>query len=405
MRVDFSLPDISELEIQAVSDALRSGWITTGPKTKQFECEIATWCGTSRAVSFNSATAALEMCLRALGVGPGDEVITSAYTYTASCSVIYHVGATPVLVDTAPGSYQMDLDALAEAITSRTKVVIPVDIAGVMCDYGALFDALKAVKGRFSPQPGTLQELFDRVIVLADGAHSFGASYQGRPSGSVADFTAFSFHAVKSLTTAEGGALAWRDRAGLDNEALYRQFMLLSLHGQNKDALAKTALGSWEYDIVAPYYKCNMTDVAAALGLAQLERYPRLLARRRELLERYAAALISDNIELIEHYTEQSSSSGHLCLVRLLGKSLAFRNRLIERMAAREIACNVHYKPLPLHTAYRERGFDIARFPHAYDQYANEVTLPLHTLLSDEALQYVIDAFGQSYGECVQSGV
>jgi dTDP-4-amino-4,6-dideoxygalactose transaminase len=405
MRIDFSPPDITEAEVQAVADALRSGWITTGPRVAEFEQRLAAWCETPRVVCFNSATAALECALHLLGIGPGDEVITSAYTYTASASVICHVGATPVLVDTAPNSYEMDYEALAARVTERTKAVIPIDIAGVMCDYDVLGAALTSVSSRFRPTPGTLQEAFEQPIILADGAHSFGASYRCVPSGSVADFTAFSFHAVKNLTTAEGGALAWRAREGLDNDALCRQLRLLSLHGQDKDALAKTKAGGWEYDVIAPFYKCNMTDVSAALGLAQLERYPQLLARRRAILERYCEALTSDDINILPPYTERGESSGHLCLMRLTGKGEAFRNRFIERMAEREVSCNVHYKPLPLLTAYRRLGFAIEDFPHAFAQYANEVTLPLHTRLTDEQVAYVIESVKASYGECVREGV
>ncbi|MDR2586948.1 MAG: DegT/DnrJ/EryC1/StrS family aminotransferase [Coriobacteriales bacterium] len=404
MRIEFSPPDITEAEIAAVADALRSGWITTGPRVKRFEQELASWCETPKVACLNSATAALECGLRLLGIGPGDEVITSVYTYTASASVICHVGATPVLVDTAPGSYEMDYEALAAAVTSRTKAVIPVDIAGVMCDYDTLFATLANVAERFSPTPGTLQETFNRPIVLADAAHSFGATYRGRPSGAVADFTAFSFHAVKNLTTAEGGALTWRAREGLSDERIYKRLMLLSLHGQDKDALAKNKPGSWEYDIIEPLYKCNMTDVVAALGLAQLERYPALLTRRRALLEHYQAALVSPDVEVLAHYTERGDSSGHLCLTRLVGKGEDFRNRFIERMAAREVACNVHYKPLPLLTAYRTRGFRVEDFPRAYARYQNEVTLPLHTKLTDAEAEYVTDAFKAAYQECAQAG-
>jgi dTDP-4-amino-4,6-dideoxygalactose transaminase len=432
MRIDFSPPDITESEIQAVADALRSGWITTGPRVGQFEQELASWCGTARVGCLNSATAALECALHLLGIGPDDEVITSAYTYTASASVICHVGATPVLVDTAPGSYEMDYEALANAITARTKAVIPVDIAGVMCDYDSLFDVLRSVASRFEPAPGTLQQSFDRVIVLADGAHSFGASYQGRPSGSVADFTTFSFHAVKNLTTAEGGAITWRAREGLDDDALYREVKLFSLHGQDKDALSKTKAGAWEYDVIAPLYKCNMTDVAAALGLMQLKRYPELLARRREILERYGLGLAPGasapgasvsggsasgvgsrapgdlapgDIDLLQHYTERGVSSGHLCLVRFVGRGESFRNHFIECMAERGVACNVHYKPLPLLTAYKNLGFDIKDFPNAFRQYENEATLPLHTRLTNDEVDYVIDSFKESYRKCVRAGV
>jgi dTDP-4-amino-4,6-dideoxygalactose transaminase len=405
MRIEFSPPDITEAEVQAVADALRCGWITTGPRVQEFEQELARWCATPQVACFNSATAALESALRLLDIGPGDEVITSAYTYTASASVICHVGAQPVLVDTAPGSYQMDYEALGAAITSRTKALIPVDIAGVMCDYDALFACLARSAHRFEPTPDTVQVAFERPVVIADGAHSFGATYRGQPSGSVADFTAFSFHAVKNLTTAEGGALTWRARKGLEDGALYRRLRLLSLHGQDRDALAKSRAGAWEYDVVAPWYKCNMTDIAAALGLAQLERYPELLARRHAILERYTGELASTDVEILCHRTAKSVSSAHLCLVRLVGKRESFRNLFIDRMAARKIACNVHYKPLPLLTAYRTLGFAIEDFPHAFAQYQNEVTLPLHTRLTDDEVDYVIDSFRASWQECVKAGV
>jgi dTDP-4-amino-4,6-dideoxygalactose transaminase len=405
MRVDFSPPDVTEREIEAMVDALRSGWITTGPRVKRFEKELSAWCQTPRTACLNSATAALECALRLLGIGPGDEVITSAYTYTASASVVCHVGATLVLADTAFGSYEMDYESLPHLITPRTKAVIPVDIAGVMCDYEALAAVLTSVSERFAPAPGTRQEAFSRVPIIADAAHSFGATYRGQPSGSVADFTAFSFHAVKNLTTAEGGAITWRADTGLDDEEVYRQLMLLSLHGQDKDALSKSKAGAWEYDIIAPLYKCNMTDLLAALGLAQLERYPQMLAKRRAVLERYVEGLASLSVAVLAHYTPRGTSSGHLCLVRLLGRGMAFRNQLIERMAERDVVCNVHYKPLPLLTAYRNLGFDIADFPHAYAQFENEVTLPLHSRLTDEEVDYVIESFEASYKECVQAGV
>ncbi|MCL1847197.1 MAG: DegT/DnrJ/EryC1/StrS family aminotransferase [Coriobacteriia bacterium] len=401
MRIEFSPPDITKAEIQAVVDALRSGWITTGPRTKQFEQELAQWCQTTKVACLSSATAALECALRLLGIGPGDEVITSAYTYTASASVICHVGATPVLIDVKPGSYEMDYQALAQAVTPRTKAVIPVDIAGVMCDYAELTAQLThpQVAARFTPTPGTLQQAFDRVIIVADAAHSFGATWQDTPCGAVADFTAFSFHAVKNLTTAEGGALTWRPRSGIDNTGLYHQIMLYSLHGQNKDALAKSTAGAWEYDIIAPLYKCNMTDLFAALGLAQLQRYDQMLIKRRAILERYNKELSNDKIELLQHNNENSASSAHLCLVRLLGKSEDFRNRFIEGMAERGISCNVHYKPLPLLTAYKELGFDSKDFPNAFAQYINEVTLPLHTKLSDDEVTYIITSFIAVYEE------
>ena len=402
-RISFSPPDITQAELDEVADALRSGWLTTGPKTKEFEREIARFAQAERAAAFASATAALECALRAFGIGPGDEVITSAYTYTASCSVICHVGATPVLCDVAPGSYEMDYDALTDLVTERTRAVIPVDIAGRMVDYDRLFAALDSTSDRWKPAT-ELQSAFDRVIVLADAAHSFGATYQGRPSGSVADFTAFSFHAVKNLTTAEGGALAWRAGA-FDSDELYRRFMLQSLHGQTKDALAKNRAGAWEYDIAFPGWKCNMTDIQAALGLAQLRRYPASLARRRAIVERYERNLGECDVELLRHYGEDFESSGHLMLVRLTGKSSAFRNALIERMADDGVATNVHYKPLPLLTAYRDLGFAIADFPNALAQFENEVTLPLHTLLSDEDVDYVAGSFKRALDGLEAEGV
>ncbi|MFR3092867.1 MAG: aminotransferase class I/II-fold pyridoxal phosphate-dependent enzyme, partial [Eggerthella lenta] len=402
-RISFSPPDITQAELDEVADALRSGWITTGPKTKEFEREIALFAQAERSATFASATAALECALRAFGIGPGDEVITSAYTYTASCSVICHVGATPVLCDVASGSYEMDYDALPDLVTERTRAVIPVDIAGRMVDYDRLFAALDSTSDRWKPAT-ELQSAFDRVIVLADAAHSFGATYQGRPSGSVADFTAFSFHAVKNLTTAEGGALAWRAGA-FDSDELYRRFMLQSLHGQTKDALAKNRAGAWEYDIAFPGWKCNMTDIQAALGLAQLRRYPASLARRRAIVERYERNLGECDVELLRHYGEDFESSGHLMLVRLTGKSSAFRNALIERMADDGVATNVHYKPLPLLTAYRDLGFAIADFPNALAQFENEVTLPLHTLLSDEDVDYVAGSFKRALDGLEAEGV
>ena len=391
-NIPFSPPDMTEAEVQEVAEALRSGWITTGPKTKEFEKEIAAYCGTSKAVCLSSATACMESILRALGVGPGDEVITCAYTYTATASVTCHVGATVRLVDTAPGSFEMDYSRLADAITERTKVVIPVDLGGVVCDYDQIFAAVESRKQLFRPA-NDIQAAFGRVIVLADAAHAFGARWHGRMCGSIADFTSFSFHAVKNLTTAEGGALTWRDHDGVDNESLYKLFQLLSLHGQNKDALAKTKLGAWEYDIIAPYYKCNMTDVMAGIGLAQFRRYPGLLARRRQIIERYDAALKGLPVQLLNHYGEEHASSGHLYLTRLLGKCMEERNEIIVRMAERGVACNVHYKPLPMMTAYKALGLDIRDYPNAYNQFVNEVTLPLHTKLSDEDVAYVIGNF------------
>lgn len=398
MKVPFSPPDIGEQEIQEVVEALRSGWITTGPKTKEFERQIADACHTGKAVCLNSATAAMEMTLRLLGVGPGDEVITSAYTYTASCSVICHVGATPVLVDTAPGSFEMDYDKLEAAITERTKVIIPVDLAGVICDYARICAAVERKKHLFRPK-GDIQRAVGRVILLADAAHAFGASRQGKMCGEIADFTSFSFHAVKNLTTAEGGAVVWRDIPGVDNEELYRQYMLLSLHGQSKDALAKTQLGAWEYDILSPAYKCNMTDIMAAIGLAQLKRYPGLLARRREIIEKYNEGLAGTGVEVLRHYGSDFASSGHLYLVRVPGLGTEGRNALITKMAEAGVAANVHYKPLPMHTAYKNLGFSIDDYPNAYAMYENEITLPLHTLLTDEAVSYVISTFKNALAE------
>ena len=392
MKVPFSPPDMSELEIAEVCDAIRSGWITTGPRTKEFERRIAAYCHTEKAVCLNSATACMELVLRLFGVGPGDEVITCAYTYTATASVTCHVGAKVVMVDTAPGSFEMDYTKLADAITERTKAIIPVDLAGVVCDYDKVFAAVEGKRNLFRPA-NDLQEALGRVLVLADAAHAFGAQRRGRMCGEIADFTSFSFHAVKNLTTAEGGAVTWRNIEGVDNEWIYKQFQLLSLHGQNKDALAKTQLGAWEYDIVSPAFKCNMTDIMAAIGLKQFERYPQMLARRREIIERYNAALNNLDVEVLDHYNDDHASSGHLYFVRLLGKDVKFRNEVITEMARREIACNVHYKPLPMMTAYKNLGFDIADYPNAYNQYRNEVTLPLNTCLTDEQVEYVIENF------------
>jgi len=391
-KIPFSPPDITESEVNLVSEALRSGWITTGPKTKEFERLIALCCQTEQAVCLNSATACMELILRVLGVGQGDEVITPAYTYTATASVTCHVGAKVVMVDTAPDSFEMDYDKLADAITERTKVVLPVDLAGVVCDYDKIFAAVESKKHLFSPA-NDIQKAYGRVIVLADAAHAFGAKWHGKMCGEIADFTSFSFHAVKNLTTAEGGALTWRNHDGVDNESLYKQFQLLSLHGQNKDALAKTRLGAWEYDIVAPYYKCNMTDVMAGIGLAQLKRYPEMLYRRRQIIERYNEGLKGCDVQVLDHFGDDYSSSGHLYLVRLLGEDVEYRNAVIERMAERGIACNVHYKPLAMMTAYKNLGFDIANYPNAYNQYHNEITLPLHTSLTDEDVEYVISNF------------
>ena len=391
-NIPFSPPDITEDEITRVADVLRSGWITTGPRTKELERKIATLCHTSRAVCMNSATACMESILRLLAVGPGDEVITTAYTYTATASVVVHVGATLKLIDTKPGSFEMDYDKMEEAITERTKVVIPVDLGGVVCDYTRIFQAVENKRGLFKAS-NDIQKAIGRVIVLCDAAHALGAMRNGRMAGEIADFTSFSFHAVKNFTTAEGGALTWRDIEGIDNDIIYKQFMLLSLHGQSKDAFAKTQLGAWEYDIVAPMYKCNMTDIMAAIGLAQYDRYPGLLQRRREIIRKYDNAFSSLNVQTLCHYSETSASSGHLYIVRLLNHDSDYRNHVITRMAEEGIACNVHYKPLPLHTAYKNLGFDIEDYPNAYAMYHNAMTLPLHTRLSDEDVDYIIERF------------
>ncbi|MBB6446834.1 DegT/DnrJ/EryC1/StrS family aminotransferase [Bacillus benzoevorans] len=386
--IPFSPPDITDHEINEVIDTLKSGWITTGPKTKEFERQIARWTNTSKAVCLNSATAAMELTLRILGVGEGDEVITSAYTYTSTASVIHHVGAKIVLVDTAKDSFLMNYEQLENAITSKTKVIIAVDIGGVMCDYDKIFAMVKRKKGLFHPS-NDLQKAFGRVVVLADAAHSFGAVYKGYKSGGVADFTCFSFHAVKNLTTGEGGAVTWRDIPDVSNEEIYQQYMLFSLHGQSKDALAKTRLGSWEYDILYPAYKSNMTDIMASIGLAQLKRYESLLARRREIIELYDRELADEPLDILTHYDADHFSSGHLYLVRLRGKDETFRNYVMERMAEKGIATNVHFKPLPMHSAYKNLGFDIKDFPNAYDVYRNELTLPLYTSMDDEDVKYV----------------
>jgi len=386
-NIPFSPPDITSAEIEEVVKAMKSGWITTGPRTKLFEQRIAEYTGASKAVALSSATAAMELTLRVLGIGPGDEVITSAYTYTASASVIDHVGAKIVLVDTAPGSFEMDYDRLADAITEKTKAIIPVDIAGKMCDYDKIFEAVESRQELFHAN-NQLQEIFNRVIVIADSAHGFGAERKEKKSGQAADFTCFSFHAVKNLTTAEGGAVVWRDIPGLDNDKLYNQYMLYSLHGQSKDALAKNKVGAWEYDIVYLGYKCNMTDIMAAFGLAQLDRYDGMLKRRRQIIERYDRALLPLGVKSLRHY-ENGKSSGHLYLARIPGIGEEKRNELIMKMAEAGVATNVHYKPLPMMTAYKKLGFDIKDYPNAYRQYENEITLPLHTLLSDGDVDYV----------------
>lgn len=392
MKISFSPPDITEAEIEQVAEALRSGWITTGPKTKELEREVADLCGTNRAVCLNSQTACAEMTLRLLGIHEGDEVITCAYTYTASASVVCHVGAKLVLIDTQEDSLEMDYNKLAEAITEKTKVIIPVDLGGVPCDYDRIFSIVEEKKKLFHPA-NKLQEAIGRVIVMADAAHAFGATWHGKPVGSIADFSNFSFHAVKNFTTAEGGAVAWRDIEGIDNEEIYHQYQLLSLHGQSKDALAKTQLGAWEYDIIGPWFKCNMTDVVAGIGLAQMKRYKALLARRKEIISRYDAVFKPLDIEVLDHYNEEHQSSGHLYITRIPGITLEQRHEIIVKMAEKGVACNVHYKPLPMMTAYKNMGFDIKDYPNAYKRFENEITLPLHTKLTDEEVEYVCEMF------------
>ena len=392
MNIPFSPPDISELEIEEVANALRSGWITTGPRTKELERQVASFCGVERAVCLNSQTACAEMALRVLGIGAGDEVIVPAYTYTATASVVYHVGAKIVMVDCQENSLEMDYAKVEAAITENTKAIIPVDLAGIPCDYERLNAIVEEKRGLFRGN-SPIQKALGRVAIMADTAHAFGASRQGKPAGSLADFSSFSFHAVKNFTTAEGGALTWKTIPGIDNEEIYHQLQLLSLHGQSKDALAKTKLGAWEYDIVGPWYKCNMTDVAAAMGLSQMKRYGAMLQRRKQIIERYDAALKPLGVEVLPHYTPAHQSSGHLYLTRVPGITGGERNEIIIKMAERGVACNVHYKPLPMHTAYKNLGFDIKDFPNAYAHFANEISLPLHTCLTDEQVEYVCETF------------
>jgi dTDP-4-amino-4,6-dideoxygalactose transaminase len=391
MKIPFSPPDITDAEINKVVEVLKSGWITTGPKTKEFEKAIANYCNTKKAVCLNSATACLELALRVLGIGEGDEVITSAYTYTATASVIHHVGAKIVLVDTAKDSFEMDYDRLKDLITDKTKAIIPVDLAGVMCDYDKMLEVVNSKRDIFKSS-NKIQEAIGRIAIIADGAHSFGASLNNKMSGEVADFTSFSFHAVKNLTTAEGGAITWRNIEGIDNQEIYRKFTNLSLHGQTKDALEKSGLGSWEYDILEPAYKCNMTDIVAAIGLVQLDRYKQLLDCRKELIEQYDKAFENvEQVKSLKHYHNGNNSSGHLYILRLIGEDIEYRNKVIEKMGEAGIATNVHYKPLPLLTAYKNLGFDIKDYPNAYDMYKNEITLPLNTLLTKEQVKYVCD--------------
>lgn len=395
MQVPFSPPDITQAEIDEVVAALYSGWITTGPRTKRLEQKLREYLGVDGVCCLGSQTACAEMVLRILGVGPGDEVIVPAYTYTATASVVCHVGAQLVLVDCQPGRLEMDYDAVASAINERTKAIIPVDLGGVPCDYNRIAEIVEDTRGIFRPE-GELQSALGRVAICADTAHALGATWHGRRVGSIADFSSFSFHAVKNLTTAEGGCLAWRGIPGIDNEELYRRLQLMSLHGQSKDALAKTRLGAWEYDVIAPWYKCNMTDVQAALGLAQLARYQGMLQRRREIICRYDEALEPLGVKALPHYAKDYASSGHLYICWVPGASLEDRNEIIDRMAERGVACNVHYKPLPMMTAYKNLGFDIADYPNAYEHFKSEITLPLHTRLSDDQVDYVIECFAEA---------
>lgn len=398
--IPFSPPDISEAEINEVAAALRSGWITTGPRTKKLEKEIAEWIGTEKCVCLNSQTACAEMALHILGVGKGDEVIVPAYTYTASASVIDHVGAKIVMIDSQKNSLEMDYDAVEAAVTERTKGIIPVDLGGVPCDYDRIFEIIERKKNLFRPS-NEIQKAIGRIAVCADTAHAFGAKWHGKMVGSIADFSSFSFHAVKNLTTAEGGALTWRTIPGISDEDIYHRLQLLSLHGQSKDALAKTKLGAWEYDIVGTWYKCNMTDVVAAIGLAQFQRYSGMLARRKEIIGRYDAAFKPLGVEMLAHYNAEHESSGHLYITRVPGITPEQRNKIIIKMAEQGIACNVHYKPLPMHTAYKKLGFDIANYPNAYAHFANEITLPLHTCLTDEDVEYVIEKYTEILKEYI----
>lgn len=399
MNIPFSPPDMSEKEATEVRAAILSGWITTGPRTKEFERKISEYVGTNKTVCLNSATAALELTLHVLGVGVGDEVIVPAYTYTASCSVICHVGATPVMVDCARDSFEMDYDKLAELITEKTKVIIPVDIAGIICDYSKIYKAVESKKDLFRPT-NELQKAYGRVIVMADCAHGFGAIQNNLRAGEIADFTCYSFHAVKNLTTAEGGAVTWKSVDGVDDEYVYKQYQLLSLHGQTKDALSKNQLGAWEYDIVSPAYKCNMTDIMAAIGLVQMERYSKMLERRQEIIQKYNQAFENLPIQVLNHKDDNHVSSGHLYFVRVNGIDEETRNQIIIKMAEKGVACNVHYKPLPMLTAYKNLGFDIKNYPNAFEQYRNEITLPLYNKLTDEQVMYIAECFKESLGEC-----
>ena len=392
LKVQFSPPDMTEEEVAEVKEAILSGWITTGPKTKEFERQIAEYCNVNRAVCLNSQTACAEMALRVLGIGEGDEVIVPAYTYTATASVVCHVGAELKMIDVQKDSLEMDYDALEEAITERTKVIIPVDLGGVPCDYDRIFEIVEKKKVLFRPN-NEIQRAMGRISVNTDAAHAFGAKWHGKMVGSIADFTSFSFHAVKNLTTAEGGALTWKSIPGIDDEDIYKKLQLLSLHGQSKDALAKTQLGAWEYDVVGPWYKCNMTDIMAGIGLAQLKRYPDMLERRQKIIEKYDAAFRPLEVETLPHYTDSHLSSGHLYITRVPGITLEQRQEIIVKMAEVGIACNVHYKPLPMMTAYKNLGFDIKDYLNAYERFVNEITLPLHTKLTDKEVEYVIEKY------------
>ncbi len=398
MKIPFSPPDIGEEEINEVADTLRSGWITTGPKTKRFESQLTNYCMSDKTACLDSCTSALEMTLRVLGVTKGDEVIVPAYTYTATASAVCHVGATPIMIDCAPHSIQMDYDRLPYLINTRTKVIIPVDVGGVPCDYDRIYEAVRSKQSQFIPA-SPLQEIFGRVVVLADAAHSLGARRNMQRSGALADFTAFSFHAVKNLTTGEGGAVTWVKHPDIDSDELYRQFMLLSLHGQNKDAFSKMQLGAWEYDIAGPYYKCNMTDIMASIGLAQLKRFPAMLKRRRRLIEYYNRELADQSVSVLQHYADNFTSSGHLYLVKLMWQEEDYRNEVIRRLAEMGVAANVHYKPLPMMTAYRNMGYDIEHFPNAYEMYKNEITLPLYSKMTDDEAQYVMECFKRAIRE------
>ena len=399
-NIPFSPPDISDGEINEVIDTLKSGWITTGPKTKELERRLSEFTSTPKTVCLNSATAALELTLRVLGIGEGDEVIVPAMTYTASCSVIYHVGAKAVIVDIAKDSHEMDYEALADAITEKTKAVIPVDLAGIPCDYDKIFEVVESKKHLFKAN-SEYQGKLGRVAVVSDGAHALGSTYKGKKIGSVADFTTFSFHAVKNFTTAEGGSVTWKENPNFDNEELYREYQIYSLHGQTKDALAKTKAGSWEYDIVIPGYKCNLTDIAASIGLVQLDRYPKLLERRDNIISQYNKGFEGTRITALSHNSDSYKSCGHLYITHVEGATFEQRGEIIVKMAERGISCNVHYKPLPLLTAYKNLGFDIENYPNAYNYYVKEITLPLHTRLSDEDVAVIIENFKEIVEEVV----